>query len=178
MKTKIQTGSLSNTLSLFFVPLSQRRFLPQHNCGCWSQNLDLKTTLLPHSCTLFKNIYLFNEFWAVLGLRRCAGFSLVAASRGLLCRCSARTSHCGGCPCCRAWDPGHTASSSCGTQAPQLRLQGSREQAHQLWQVGSAAPQHERPSHKPCLLHWQVDSSPLRHQGAPHVYFQHSIFLT
>ena len=178
MKTKIQTGSLSNDLSLFFVLLSQRRFLPQHNCGCWSQNLYLKTTLLPHSCTLFKNIYLFNEFLAVLGLRRCAGFSLVAASRGLLCRYGAKTSHCGGWPCCRAWGPGHTASSSCGTQAHQLRLQGSREQAHQLWHMGSAAPRHERPSHKPCLLHWQVDSSPLRHQGAPSVYFQHSIFLT
>ena len=64
-------------------------------------------------CYLF--ISLLFMFGCVGSLLLCAGFSLVAASRGY--SCGARASHCGGFSCC--WSMGSRCAgfSSCGTWA-------------------------------------------------------------
>ena len=51
----------------------------------------------------------------------CMDFSLVAGSGGYS-HCSARVSHCGSFSCCRAQDLGHMGFSSCGSPAPEYRL--------------------------------------------------------
>ena len=65
------------------------------------------------------------------------------------------------------WSTGskHAGFSSCGMQAQQLWLTGSRAQAQQLWRTGLVAARHVGSS--PCALHWQADSQALRHQGSP-----------
>ena len=52
----------------------------------------------------------------MLGLHQWAGFSLIAASRGLLSRCSMWASHCGGVSGCGAWALEHRLRSH-GTSA-------------------------------------------------------------
>ena len=55
-------------------------------------------------------------------------------------------------------------------RAQWLRLPGSGAQAQQLWLVGLVAPWHAGPSwirDRTCVLHLQVDSLPLSHQGSP-----------
>ena len=52
-------------------------------------------------------------FLAVLGLCCCSPAVSSGRERGLLSRCSARASHCGGFSCCRAGAPGHSDFSSC-----------------------------------------------------------------
>ena len=51
----------------------------------------------------------------------------------LFSRCMAQASHCSGFSRCRAWAQGRGGCSSCGMQAPQLQLPGSRAQAEQVW---------------------------------------------
>ena len=60
------------------------------------------------------------------------------------------------------WSMGssHAGFSSCGLQALERRLSscGSRAQLlHGMWDLPGPL----------CPLHWQVDSSPLHHQGSP-----------
>ena len=86
---------------------------------------------------------------AMLGLCYCSGLSTVR-EWGLLSGCSARVSQCGGLFCCRAWPLMHRLSS-CGSWAYLLCSMWN------LLEQGS----------NPCLLHWQVDSLPLSHQGSP-----------
>ena len=81
------------------------------------------------------NFILFILGGFALGLRCCAGFSLVTESRGCV-LCSARACHCGDLSCgaqalgtsdsvfaarrvssCGLWALEHLGSSSCGTQA-------------------------------------------------------------
>ena len=90
-----------------------------------------------------------NLVLAMLGLRCCAGFSLVAAKRGYSC-------HCGGFLCCRngLWGVasivvarGLSCYAACGT----FPDQGS------IWD-------------RSCLLHWQVDYLPPSHQESPEPY--------
>lgn len=52
---------------------------------------------------------------------------------------------------------------------------GALGQAPWSWRRGSDAPQHvgsSRVRGRTCLLRWQVDSSPLSHQGSPPCYFK------
>ena len=92
-------------------------------------------------------------FLAVLGLHCCMDFSLPMASgaaAGLLSRCGAQASHCGGFSRCRAQALERrpvlvvhelSCSLACGIFLDQgLNL---------------------------CLLHWQADSLPLSYQGSP-----------
>ena len=74
---------------------------------------------------LFYFTYLFS---AVLGLPRCLGFSLVAASRGYASLRQARASHCSCLSCCGVQALGCLGFSSCGSWALEHRLssQGAR----------------------------------------------------
>ena len=89
-------------------------------------------------------IYLF---LAVLGLCCCVGFPLVMTSRG--------------------YSPGsrHKGFSSCSSRALEHRINSCVTRAY-----GLVAPQHVGSSwirdHTCCLLHWQVGSLPLSHQGS------------
>ena len=90
------------------------------------------------------------------------GFFYLQRAGATLC-CGAQASHCGGFSCCGAWALGVRASvvaarglSSFGSRALEPRLSCSAACGIFLDQ-GS----------KPCSLHWQVDSQPLRHQGGP-----------
>ena len=66
---------------------------------------------------------------AALGLCGCLWAFSACGKQGLLSSCAAQASHCSGFSCCRAWVLGMQASvvaarglSTCGTQAPELRL--------------------------------------------------------
>ena len=72
---------------------------------CFIQESLLSVFLHLFSLFLMLLIYLF---LALLGLCCCVGFSLAAASRGLLSSCGARVFHCSGFSCCR------TDSRACG----------------------------------------------------------------
>ena len=113
---------------------------------------------------------------AVLGLCCCMGFSLVVVSGGyslvLVC----------GFLIAVASLVAELGLS--GTQALVIWLMGSRAQAQSLrctrlvapWYCGVFPVQ----GSNPCLLHWQADSLPLRHQGSPPAlffFFFFSIYL-
>ena len=84
---------------------------------------------------------------------------------GMLSSCSVQPSHCSAFSCCSAWAPGEWASV--------VLYIGSR--APQLWHLGFVAPQHVGSSRirdqTLYLLHQQVDSSLLSHQGSPLILF-------
>ena len=71
--------------------------------------------------------------------------------------CGAWASHCGGVSLLCSTASRRTGFSSCGMQAQQLWLVGSRAQAQQLWCTGLVAPQHVESSqtrartHVPCI---------------------------
>ena len=125
----------------------------------------------------FKNFCLFIYLsLAVLGLHchmwafsSCSGWEILSG-------CGAWASHCRGFSRCRARAPGHTGISSFSTQAQQFQLLGSRAQAQQLRHSSLAALQHVGSSRNqgsnPCILHWQMDSLPLGHQGSPNLFLQ------
>ena len=84
----------------------------------------------------------------------CAGF-LQLQRAGATLHCGARASHCGGLSL--LWTTGSRCAgfSSCGTQAQQLWLTGSRAQAQQLWRMGLVAPRHvgySGPGLEPCIV--------------------------
>ena len=108
-------------------------------------------------------MYLF--LVAVLGLCCCVGFSLVAES--------------GGCSSYGVQASCHSGFFCCGTRA--LRHIGSAVVALMLQSIGLAVVAHRLSSAacgifwdqglNLCLLHWQVDSLPLCHQGSPMGHF-------
>ena len=75
-----------------------------------------------------------------------------------------------------------TGFSSCSTWAQQLRFLGPGAQAQYLWCTGLVASWHVGSSGMrnptPCLLHWQVDSLSLSHQGSPLYYFTRKFWLS
>ena len=102
---------------------------------------------------------------AVLGLHCCSGFSLVVASRRY-----SLAALCGFLPavaCCRC-----TGSKAHTLQ--QLWILGSRAQLNSSVACGIF------PDQGPdlCLLHWQVDSLPLSHQGSTTYSFLMYIYVT
>ena len=76
--------------------------------------------------TALKNFFIH---LAVLGLHRCLGFSLVAASRGLLFSCGAWASRCLRLLLLWSLSSGCVDLHSCRQWARSLRLPGSRAQA-------------------------------------------------
>ena len=117
-------------------------------------------------------------FLAVLDLCCCMGFLQL---RGLLSSCGMQVSHSNGFYHRGAQALGHTGFNSCVAWAQQLWLLGSKAQAQQLWRTGLVAPRHagcpqSREGSNPSLLHWQVDSLPLSHQGSPSYTFFFNFF--
>ena len=124
------------------------------------------------------HISFFFKFYLYIFIFGCAGFSLLllglfsrCGERGLLSRCSARVSHRGGCPCCRAWAPGRERFGSrgpwlshCGSPALQT---GSVRVAHGL-SCSVAYVILPDLGLNPCLLHWQADSPPPSRQCPSH----------
>ena len=103
--------------------------------------------------------FMYFLFLAVLGLRCCTGFSLVA-ERGLLSGCDAQASHRGGCSCCGA--------GALVVAAPGIWSTGSIVMAvAQVLNCSMACGIFLSQGWNPCLLRWQVDSLPLSHQGNP-----------
>ena len=106
------------------------------------------------------SIYLFIYFglcWVF------AGLSFSCTKQGLLSSCSARASHCGGFSCCGAQALEHMGSV---VGASRLQSTGSIVVAHRLRCSPACGIFPDRGLNQ-CLLHWQVDSLPLSHQGNP-----------
>ena len=106
----------------------------------------------------------------------CAGSLLLCrlfsscGERGLLSSSGRQASHRGGCSCCRA------RARACGPQ--ELQHMGSVFAAPRLESTGSTVVAHGLSCNEAyrifpdqgsnlCLLHWQMDSLPLSHQGSP-----------
>ena len=92
----------------------------------------------------FKYVFMY-LFVAALGLCSCTRACSSCSGRGLLSSCGAWASHCGGFSC-RTWALGLCCPTACGI----FQDRGSN----------------------PCPLHWQVDSSPLDHEGSPKYVFK------
>ena len=99
----------------------------------------LSSSMLASGIVILK-IYLFIYLLAVLDLRCCMGFSLVAASGGYS-SCGAPTSPCSGLSCLWAWAQG----------CPGLRSRGPRSLGHRL-----------------CLL-WYMDLLALQHMASSQI---------
>ena len=91
----------------------------------------------------------------------------------LLPSCVEQASRCSGFSC-RAQALGCVGFGSCHTWTRSLHFLGSGTWAQLLWcsgllgaprNVGSSQTRDQ--TSKPCLLYWQLDSSPLSHQGRP-----------
>ena len=86
--------------------------------------------------------------------------------------CSVWASHCGGFSC-------RGAQANCSTQAPWVRLTGSRAQAQWLRRVNLVAPWHVESSWArggtcvPCIGSWT-----LIHQGSPIISFNHFLWFS
>ena len=109
----------------------------------------------------FLNIILFIF---LLGVCCHVGFSLVAVRRGYS-RRSVWASHCAGVSCCKAQALGLVGFSNSGSQALEHRLSacGARAQmVCSMWDL-------PRSVIKPCLLHWQTDST-TEPPGNPHAF--------
>ena len=131
--------------------------------------------------TIIIFIYLFIYLClVVLGPRHCSGFPLVVARGATLWLQGAGFSlrwllH------CRAQAPGCAASAVAAHELRSFSSQGSRAQAHWLQVAGPCSVACgvflDRGSN-PCLLHWQVDSLPLSHQGSPEpCFFPFAVFI-
>ena len=117
----------------------------------------------------------------MLGLRWCVGFFSSCHTQGLLSSCGTQASHCSGFSCFGAQALGQRRFSGCGTWTQQLWLLGSITQAQKLWCMGCSSMARGIFSDQGsnlCLLHWQVDSLPLSHQGStPSANFPYYIWI-
>ena len=135
----------------------------------WNKNQSVCCCCFKNNFQIFENFILFIYFDCA-GSLFLHGPSLVMASRWLPSSCNAWPSHYSGFSCCRAWALECLGFSSCGTWAQQLQLLGSRAQANSCGTQASCSAASGITLHQgsnPCLLHWQVDSLPLNHQGSP-----------
>ena len=103
---------------------------------------------------------------AVLGIRCCLGFSLVAVTRGYPIVAVASLA---------------AENGLQGEQASVVALLGSEAQAQWLWHTGLVASWNagifwDR-GLNPCLLPWQADSLPLSHQGSTASLFKCDLFV-
>ena len=107
----------------------------------------------------------------MLGLHYCLGFSLVVASKGYS-LIAVR-----GLPIAVAslverslWNTGCRRTGASGIAAPGLQSTGSVVVSHELScsEVRGILPDQ---GSNPYLLHWQVDSLPLNHQGNPQIHY-------
>ena len=128
-----------------------------------------KDDLESNGTLCYQLLFFFNLF--IFG---CAGASVLHGpfSKGNKQRLLfiAQASHCGGFSCCRAQALGHVGFSSCSVWAQQLRFPGPGAQAHRV-SCSMACGIFLDQGSNPCILHWQVDSLPLSHQGSPITIF-------
>ena len=120
-------------------------------------------------CSFLKVYYLF-----IFG---CAGFSLLhglfpgCSEQGLLSSCSGQASHFRGSSCCRA----HSGSRGVGFSSCSVWGSWALERRHSSLVHRLICPAacgiFPDQGLNPCLLYWQADSSPLRHQQSPALLF-------
>ena len=94
-------------------------------------------------------------FLAALGLHCCMQAFSSFSERGPCSSCSVQASHCGDFSCCRSQALGCTHGLSYSVEYGIFPDQESNL----------------------CLLHWQLDSKPLDHQGSPKLHFLNSISI-
>ena len=113
-------------------------------------------------------------------------FFIIFPARGLQCcahafsSCGEQTSHCRGFSCSKCRLKGTRASA---VTARGLSSQGSPALEHRLRNGTWASLLHTDgilpdQGWNPCLLHWQLGSLPLNHQGSPDAYLNRGLFLT
>ena len=125
--------------------------------------------------------FIYFIYFGLSGSSLLQGLFSGCRDQGLLSTSGAQASRCCGFSCCKAQALGCVGFGNCGMSAQWLQLTGSRSQAQQLWHIGLSCSviygilSDQRSN--PCLLHWQVDSLPLSHQGGPRVFFCHMTFL-
>ena len=113
--------------------------------------------------SLKKNLFIFGRAGSLL---LCGPFSS-CSERGLLSSCSVWALHCGGFSWCGAGALGQGDFSSCGSWGLEHRL-NSIVVMHRLscsTVYGIFLDEGSNPCL--CLLYWQLDSSPMNHQGSP-----------
>ena len=111
----------------------------------------------------------------------CTGSSLLqegflqVQSSGLGSSCGARASYSSGFSCSRAWAPGTWASvvAAPGLSSCDLLALGSADSVVAMHGLSCSEACGIFPDQgsNPCLLYWQADSYPLRHQGTPPLDF-------
>ena len=109
-------------------------------------------------------LYLFGPRWPLL-LR---GLSCRGGERRLLSGCGAQASHCGGFSLA-----GHVGS---GVVAPGLESTGSTAVAHGL-SHSAACGVFPHQGLNTCLLHLQVYSLPVSHEGSPEVFLNEVLYI-
>ena len=118
-----------------------------------------------NSLSLFKNNFI-SLYLAVLGLHCCAGFSLVVMSWGYsLWLCTGFSLQ-----WLLLWSTGFRVQTSV-VVAPRFQRTGSTLVVHGL-SCSEARGIFPDQGSNPCLLHWQLDSLPLSHQGSPSLSFK------
>ena len=128
-----------------------------HRPGCFLQLLPFLKAFL-----FFKALTFFFIHLSALNLRCCADFPLVVVSGGHS-SCAVWASHCGGVSCSGSQTLGARASV---VAAPGPQNTGSIAVVPRL-SCSTACVFFPDQGSYPCPLHWQVDSSPLDHQGSP-----------
>ena len=102
-------------------------------CLIWSSSSSVFQLLPIQTITAASLLKIaFTYLLAVLGLRCCTGFCLVAASRATV-QLQYGASHCRGFSCCRASAPGHVGFHGCHTWAQWLAFPCCKAQAQSLW---------------------------------------------
>ena len=144
-----------NDLKLITPESPERNTAPkQGDFGLWNSKMRTSCAQWDFCKSIKKFFYVFILFWALRGLCCCVGLSLVAMHRFLTAVAALVAEH---------------------------RMQGMRAsvfETHGLWSPGSVVVAHGLSSSaaggiflnqgsNPFLLHWQVDSLLLSHQGSP-----------
>ena len=118
------------------------------------------------SLSLFKRYMCIFIYGCAGSLLLHVNFSL-AEGAGLLSSWGAQASRCRAFSCCGAGAAGYAGFSSCCSWAPGLRLRSSGARVRWATARGIFPDQ----GSNVCLLHWQVDSLSLGHQGSPCLSF-------
>ena len=148
-------------LDLLAVQGTLERLLQHHSS---------KVSIFRHSLLLLTILFSY-LFLAALGLCCCMQALSSCREQELLRDCSAQASLCSGFSCCEARAPGHAQPSvavapglsSRGSLAPDT---GSIVVVHRI-SCSTASGIFLDQGSNPCLLHRQMDSLPLSHQGSP-----------
>ena len=131
----------------------------------WTFFLKIHWKVRTNSSLLFFQVFFFLiiiRFGRAGSLSPCGVFSS-CGEQGLLSTCSPRAPHCCSFSSCGAGTLGCAGFSSCGCWALQCRLNSCGTGVSCSAACGISPDRGLNLS----LLHWQVDSFPLNHQGSP-----------